>query len=216
MDRHNHPAFLPRDQPTFKPPPGVPCYRNSARILHSSMEEPPEFPPYLQSRYPVWNSAQQASYPQQVRAPLYHGGMRAYSGAIPVGRRPVPSSPYHVYSPHMNNYLPQEVARLDSERLHYPQRSYVDGKIFNHSNPDDTKDLSYSLESDRQHEREKTLSELEYLGRYGEENDIFHKIRMWRKHGSRAKVYDCECGRRKAVHNITKIKAHVLATHYKK
>eukprot|EP00475_Leptophrys_vorax_P001520 TRINITY_DN10835_c0_g1_i2.p1 TRINITY_DN10835_c0_g1~~TRINITY_DN10835_c0_g1_i2.p1 ORF type:complete len:518 (-),score=101.22 TRINITY_DN10835_c0_g1_i2:152-1705(-) len=66
--------------------------------------------------------------------------------------------------------------------------------------------------SKRKKERSAQLGDLIYHGRLEEAGKPFHCIRIWRKPDDincSAAYYDCECEKRKAIRNLSKIKLHV-------
>jgi hypothetical protein len=65
------------------------------------------------------------------------------------------------------------------------------------------------VKTEREIQREDALSQLGYVGRLEEEGERYHCIRVWAARKGSVKYYDCDCGRRKAVPNLSKIKRHV-------
>lgn len=69
---------------------------------------------------------------------------------------------------------------------------------------------TYSGRSRRRRQRSAFVHELTYKGRYHtDSNESFHRIRVWTNENN-LQYYDCECGKRKPVQDLYKIKQHVL------
>ncbi len=87
--------------------------------------------------------------------------------------------------------------------------------IYNHppseiiENEESSKEQVDEPEKKRARQRFAFQHELNYKGSYQPEGGEFYRIRVW-VNGNNAHYYDCDCGKRKPVQDLYKIKKHVL------
>lgn len=172
-------------------------------------------------------SSQQSSADVQQRlfAPSFSGSMsfQEFQAAFPTqaqGYRTAPAARSALYSAESVEVADSSSGALvaKAEYLDKPIQQHAEENLIHPFMEGDEGEMMHFEKELQQREISKlnVLSHLDYLGRLGEPGDPFHLIRVWKVRGKRAKVYDCECGSRKALHNITKIKTHVLSSHFKK